>query len=100
MPIIKMPEGHIHYAKEVDENGKFIKWLPHPDGGYKEQCRRILEAAEEKSFDSYVGWCRKQFDKEGKLYPKSLKKLQELIEEEKEFTEKDKDFCEKILSRW
>ena len=97
--IIKMDSG-IHYAKEVDENGKFIRWLPHPHGGYKEECRKILEAAEEKSCDSYVYWCREQFNKNGKLYPKSLKRLQELTEEAEEFTEEDKNIFERLQNRW
>lgn len=100
--IIKMDSG-IHYAKEVDENGKFIRWLPNPNGSYKERCKKLLDdvekmdlnESEEKYFTSFKG----QFENKGKLSLKQVAVL-ENIKEAHTFTEEDKEIFERLQNRW
>lgn len=82
MPIIKMESGP-HYAKEVDEDGKFIRWLPHPDGNYKEKCTKLLEEVEEYGCNYFTESCRKFLDEKGFLSKAQVDCLNKILDEER-----------------
>lgn len=79
--IIKMESG-MHYGKEVDENGKFIKWVSDPNKkSYKQECLEWLERAEGAKNCRIIQSFRKQFDKRGSLSPKQIEVCKKIYEE-------------------
>lgn len=79
--IIKMESG-MHYAKEVDENGKFIKWVADPNKKpYKEICREWLEKAESANNCHIIQSFRKQYNDKHSLSPKQIEVCKKIYEE-------------------
>lgn len=79
--IIIMENGP-HYGKEVDENGKFIRWVSDPNKkSYKDECREWIEKAESANNCGIIQSFRKQFDKKGSLSPKQLDVCKKIYEE-------------------
>lgn len=79
--IIKMENG-IHYAKEVDENGKFIRWVSDPNKkSYRDECLEWLEKAESAKNCGIIQSFRNQFDKKHSLSPKQLEICKKIYEE-------------------
>ena len=79
--IIKMENG-MHWGKEVDENGRFIKWVSDPNKkSYKEECLEWLEKAESAKNSKIVRSFREQFDKRGSLSPKQIDICKKIYEE-------------------
>lgn len=83
--MIILLENSIHYAKEVDENGKFVRFVSNPNKkSYKEECLEWLEKAEKVS-DSYIlKSFRKQINERHALSPKQLDVCKKIYEDNNE----------------
>lgn len=78
--IIKM-ENSMHYAKEVDDEGNFIRWLPHPEGTYKQKCVKLLEEVEKINQSNFIKGLREQFENRGSLSPRQVECLEKMLKD-------------------